>query len=373
MTRRKSCLLFLYPGPSYRPLESFGEKLKELSIEYHGTLVTTAPSSSRMRLHGFDVICVMSQAGKLATLVRLIATVISVSFRHRKTGGIDLIVTYDPLRSGLLALLAKVLTGAKFAPEVNGDYNNPANYHGIKFSCLRRLKRFAYVFVERRVLNRADGIKLLYSGQLDTLSIDTREKVVTSFFDRSKIEIFHNYQEEPYILSVGFPWYVKGMDISIKAFQRICGGFPQWKLKIIGWYPDPSALEKLIGSTRQIELLKPVDFNEMPDIVGNCGFMVLASRTESMGRVLIEAMAAGKARIATEVGGIPTVVNDGVDGLLIPPRDVGALADAMTKLMSDSDLRKMLGSAGKKRAGKEFSREIYYDYLSRFYAKILAD
>ena len=371
MRKRKKFLILIYPGPSYAAKETFDERLCELSKNYQGVLITTAPRASKFRLHDFELICVSLEFGKIVTMLRLLTTMHKVLRCRPRKSGVDLIVTYDPLRSGLLGLLAKWRSHAKFAPEVNGDYDDIANYEDVAIVGLRRAKRSLYVAVERFVLGRADGIKLLYPEQISRLKVNIDNKKVVVFSNRVPVERFHISEMGEYVLTVGFPWQVKGIDITIRAFHQIRSEFPNWKLKVIGWYPDSRPLERLIGSTQQIELIKPVPYRDMAGIIGKCGIFVLASRTESMGRALVEAMAAGKPRIATNVGGIPTVVADGIDGLLVPPEAVGELASAMRLLMGDESLRVKLGRAGKKRAATEFSKDAYYTKLHEFYDQLL--
>ena len=70
---------------------------------------------------------------------------------------------------------------------------------------------------------------------------------------------------------------------------------------------------------------------------------------------LIEAMMAGLPVVATEVGGVPELVEDGVTGFLVPPRDPDALAEALQKLIANPELRRRMSQAGRKKALKEFT------------------
>ena len=97
---------------------------------------------------------------------------------------------------------------------------------------------------------------------------------------------------------------------------------------------------------------------------------VLPSHNEGMGRAVVEAMAAGLPVVATCVGGLPDVVVDGETGLLVPPRDPEALAEAMTRLLEDPDLRGRMGLAGQVRA-EEFSDQVMFDRLEALYSEIL--
>ena len=98
----------------------------------------------------------------------------------------------------------------------------------------------------------------------------------------------------------------------------------------------------------------------------------MPSRTDARPRVLIEAAAAGKARIASNIDGIPTLINDGVDGLLVEPENVDELAEKMSTLMTDQGLRSRLGVAAAERARSEFSEQSYVVNFMSFIRKVLS-
>ncbi|MDH5573226.1 MAG: glycosyltransferase family 4 protein, partial [Gammaproteobacteria bacterium] len=217
-----------------------------------------------------------------------------------------------------------------------------------------------------------DGIKLLFDSQIDPFQNVLNNKVIARFPCYVAIDKFENLKEENEILFVGFPFKRKGVDILIAAFKKIASRYPDWKLKILGWFPDHLELDSAIDKHPQIYHHKPVYYNEMPKHIGSCAVVVLPSRSEAMGRVLVEAMAAGKPRIGSNVDGIPTVINDGVDGLLVEPQNVDDLAEKLEMLICNSELRKTLGENGKRRALNEFSSETYYKNLFNFYNKLIS-
>ena len=96
----------------------------------------------------------------------------------------------------------------------------------------------------------------------------------------------------------------------------------------------------------------------------------MSSVTEGLGTSLLDAMAAGKPIVATRTGGIPEVVVDGETGILVPPRDHDALADAMVRLLNDADLRRGMGEAGRARARALFSTERMVQNTLNVYQRI---
>jgi glycosyltransferase involved in cell wall biosynthesis len=88
---------------------------------------------------------------------------------------------------------------------------------------------------------------------------------------------------------------------------------------------------------------------EVSELYRRAAVVVVASQAEGLPNVVLEAMAHGKTVVATPVGGIPTVIEDGETGLLVPPRDARALRAAIERALGDRELRRKLGKAARKR------------------------
>jgi glycosyltransferase involved in cell wall biosynthesis len=101
----------------------------------------------------------------------------------------------------------------------------------------------------------------------------------------------------------------------------------------------------------------------VPEFMAAIDVFVMPSYSETFGLVLIEAMAMGKPVVATGAGGVPEIVEDGRDGLLIPPRDAKALAEAITLLLKDSSLRKSLSTYARRDALSRFDATLCIDQL----------
>ncbi|HSC26180.1 MAG TPA: glycosyltransferase [Vicinamibacterales bacterium] len=97
---------------------------------------------------------------------------------------------------------------------------------------------------------------------------------------------------------------------------------------------------------------------------------VLSSVTEGLGTSLLDAMACGKPIVATTAGGIPEVVSDGETGFLVPPRDHGAMADAIVRLLNDGGLRVRMGGAAGVRVRRKFSAERMVQETQRVYERV---
>ncbi|MCA0911874.1 glycosyltransferase family 4 protein [Marinobacter nauticus] len=373
----KPNLFLISPGPKYNLEHAFSDRCRGLSESFSGQILTSGPDSLEVRMGSFSVCCLGDKKGHSLYLFMLF---IKAGFRlikeKRKSGvdrsGFDLIVTYDPLKTGLIAYVLSFFSGIPFCVEVNGDYTSEVLYREVKGKYRRRLKRWIFCSVERFVLNRAVGIKLLYDNQIDYFKPLRHKPVIDRFPDYVNTLGMSNRGEEKIVLLVGFPLFVKGVDVLIDAFKTVSSEFPEWRLKILGFYPDKKQLEGLIGGHKRIFHHPPVDPSEIPEHIGRCGIFVLPSRTEAMGRVLIEAMACAKPRIGSAVGGIPTVIDDGRDGLLFHSEDVSGLADKLRLLMAKPDERQRLGQAAAERYRREFTRDKYFSQLSEFYRLVIS-
>ena len=104
-----------------------------------------------------------------------------------------------------------------------------------------------------------------------------------------------------------------------------------------------------------------------------CDVVVLASANEGTPVTIIEALAAGRPVVATNVGGVPDVVEDGVSGYLVPPRDADAMAERLAALAEDPDLRERLGSAGRQRVLRRYAVSRLVDDVDTLYRALLAE
>ena len=105
--------------------------------------------------------------------------------------------------------------------------------------------------------------------------------------------------------------------------------------------------------------------------LAGAALFVLPSHEEGQPIAILEAMAAGLPVVVTAIGANPDVVRDGVDGVLVPPRDPARLAEALARLVGDPDLRARLGASGRERARACFDRPVLRDRLLEEYAAAL--
>lgn len=365
-------VLVISPGPTYNPHSyAFETYYNNLSRYYKGYIFTTSPIHECFDLGNFRYISMKSSNRSIDVLRYIFFCTWQAMIILLKDERIDLVTTYDPLKTGILGLIVALIHRSKFAPEINGVYTSAYAFVDERESLKADIKKKVCSLVMRFVLKRADGIRLLFKEQIDPFKDIVQGKVVRNFSLFVSKDLFKNIREDKEVLFVGFPFKLKGVDVLINAYKQVASRYPEWKLKILGWYPNPVELYKTIDGHPQIYHHPPVRHDEMPEHMGSCAILVLPSRSEAMGRVLLEAMASEKPRIGSNVEGIPTVIDDGVDGFLVKPGDINDLAEKLDRLMGDPNLRKRMGQAGKERVSREFTQEIYLENLHRFYKDVL--
>jgi glycosyltransferase involved in cell wall biosynthesis len=282
-----------------------------------------------------------------------------------------IVTSYDPFKGGLLAWRVSRLLGGAFLCEVNGVYGNPDNFSHIRFAPWRRLRLLQVRLLGSFVLRRAAAVRLLFSTQLENFVELRRGTTVGQFFDRAYTERFYPGAEEPFVLAVGFPFVIKGFDVLVSAFLRIAPRHPNWKLVLIG-HQIPEELRARGLEHPQIETHRGMPQPELATWVARCSVLALASRTEGIPRILLEAAAAGKCRVASRVGGIPAVVAHDVDGLLFEKGNVAELAANLERAIEDPALRQRLGSAARERGAREFSAAAYLEHFAGLVSATLA-
>jgi glycogen synthase len=139
--------------------------------------------------------------------------------------------------------------------------------------------------------------------------------------------------EPPEVLYVGRLSPEKGIRELVEATRGL-------KLVVAGDGPLRSLVPEALGF---------VPHAEVEQLLARAAVVVLPSHREGLPQVLLEALGHGRAVVATPVGGIPSLVEDGVTGLLVPPGDAKGLRAAIERLLGDQDLRRRLGEAGRAR------------------------
>ncbi|MEW6170009.1 MAG: glycosyltransferase family 4 protein [Candidatus Omnitrophota bacterium] len=283
-------------------------------------------------------------------------------------------VHYEGLNAFCLYILSFFLP-LKFIITLQGFHD-----HVIPF--LKGNRAFIVKIIYRLILKRASFITACSRDFLNSAietapELKTKSTVIHNGIDLREFDqngsALINF---PYILCLGrldSPY--KGFDLALLAFKDVLDSGFNINLVIAGdgpAMPIYREFKELLNLDGKVMFFGLVNRSETVNLFKNCLFFVMPSRIEPFGIVNLEAMAAGKAVVATKVGGVPEVIEDGVTGLLVKPCSDKALSEGIKRLLIDEDLRKTLGENARKKieAGNFSWKNLSKEYL-KIYQKIL--
>jgi glycosyltransferase involved in cell wall biosynthesis len=160
----------------------------------------------------------------------------------------------------------------------------------------------------------------------------------------------------------------KAQDVLLRAFQLLTRSFAGLQLELIGEGPFRGELERLrqeLNLTETVTLRGEVPHEQALESIRTAKVFCLPSRREPFGLVLVEAMASETPVVATVTGGIPEVIRDGFDGLLVKPEDPVALAHALGRILNESGLRSSIINNAAPRAREHFNLQRFGEDYAR--------
>jgi glycosyltransferase involved in cell wall biosynthesis len=265
----------------------------------------------------------------------------------------DAIVAGDPF-VGAAALAGRRLarTSTPIIVEVHGDWRTFTRSYG---SGLRRLLSIPADKMAVGALRRADAVRAL-SDFTSSLVDDARgEPATMSFPTYSDLQAFTErplapLPERPTALFVGVLEAYKNVDGLASAWRRVAAALPGARLVIVGTGSRQRVVDALLADLPdQVEYHRQLLPTEVAAALDNATVLVLPSWPEGLGRVVIEAFARGRGVVATGAGGVLDLVEDGVEGLLVPPADEDAFVAALLRVLPDRELATRLGAAAQVR------------------------
>jgi glycosyltransferase involved in cell wall biosynthesis len=194
-------------------------------------------------------------------------------------------------------------------------------------------------------------------------------------FDRASANVRHEpgWDAYPIVGFVGRLSREKGPDIFLDAAARVLARCRDTKFVVAGDGPDRAELDTLIdklGIRDHVRMLGRCD--DMPALYASLDIMVSASRIEGLPIAILEGMASRLPLVATAVGEVPTVIQDGRTGVLVPAEDSELLAAAIIELLRDPEKQQQFGSAARQLVEDEFSAERMADDYLREYEDAIA-
>jgi glycosyltransferase involved in cell wall biosynthesis len=295
---------------------------------------------------------------------------------------VEVVVAQSP-HEGFIAALALKCAGwfgyqARLVVEIHGDFE--------KSLFLQRDIQFPglYRFVMRRVahysIKQASLLRAVSNSTKQQISRWAPDKTIVQFPAWTDIETFlqshieTKQQNLQRILYVGVLTPLKGIHHLLNAFAVIAKDWPSAQLFIIGkgenkqYAADLSEQVNRLGLNDRVQFMGAMSQPQVAFWMANSSVLVLPSTSEGLGRVIIEAMAAGTPVIGSCVGGIPELVEDGVRGFLVPPGDENALAEKLRWILNNPDKSSDMGKSGRAFVERFFSTESYLKGIKQIFA-----
>ena len=223
------------------------------------------------------------------------------------------------------------------------------------------------------VLDRSHTIIVLSQRwKIDISKITSNRNVLVVYNPVFLPELSNDVKIEHSILYLGFIDKQKGIYDLLLAMKKVFSQYPDIKL-LAGGTGEVEKVKVLVdelGLNNNVKFLGWIEGDEKGGYLSQAQLFILVSYYEGLPMSLLEAMSYELPVITTPVGGIPEVVDDGLEGFIVQPGDVEAIAEALTKLLSSTELRKRMGKAGRKRIESGYTPSVVFPVLKSIYKKI---
>lgn len=292
-------------------------------------------------------------------------------------GKYDAIIAQSPFQAvgPALALLPwrllRIQRRPKLIIEIHNDWTegvmlyHPGAFSRIEHACRMALGRFT--------LGQADAYRVI-SAYCRALLPQTNKPVfvfptftdLERFIEPPEAVVMEMRQAygSGYFLSAGMLIELKGVQHLIRAFADLITVHPEARLVIAGKGRDGEKFKKIshdLGVEHSIQFVGHREQTALAALMKNACAFVLPSLTEGLGRVAIEAQMLGRPVIASRVGGIPEIIEDGTTGILVPPADPDALCRAMREVLEHPAKAGRMGVAGRERIRIKFDYANYFN------------
>ena len=238
---------------------------------------------------------------------------------------------------------------AQLIVEVHGDWRTATRLYG---SRSRALLAPVADRLAAAALRRADAVRTIsdYTTRLvreqgvEPTAVFPAFMDLDPFLEREPLPL----PERPHALFVGVLERYKNVDGLAAAWRLAAPRLPDVRLTIVGKGTETEVVRRLVEDLPgQTDWIRELPTEGVAAAIDEATCVVLPSRSEGLGRVVIEALCRGRPVLGARVGGIPDLIEDGANGILVEPGDDGALADALVRVLADTELAARLAAAAR--------------------------
>ncbi|HET7145992.1 MAG TPA: glycosyltransferase family 4 protein [Gaiellaceae bacterium] len=255
----------------------------------------------------------------------------------------DVVVAQSPYEA---IAVRPVLGRAKLLLEVHGDWQTATRLYG---SPARRALEPVSRRLARRAVRVADAVRTVspFTSGLVRFAGGEPSATFTTYFDVSAFTATppEPLPETPAALFVGVLERYKNVEGLAEAWRRAAPRVPAARLRLVGRGRETAVAERLVAEfPGRVEWTPRLDAAEVARALDESSLLLLPSFSEGLPRVAMEAFARGRPVVAARAGGIPDIVEDEVNGLLVEPRDPGSIAEALVRALGDRTLLERLAA-----------------------------
>lgn len=287
------------------------------------------------------------------------------------------VVHAHDLWSNLLAVPAAYLARAPVIISSRRDLGHLPWYTPTRIRVLRWIQGLSDV-----VIANSDGVRNFVVAKHGLPAARVRvlhnavdyQRFASAHGDRAKLFATLDAQQILVAVLANMRTPVKGHAELVAAAREVCGEFAMVKFLLIGEGGLQPAIDQQIrerGLEKHFMFLGHRD--DVAEVLRCCDFSVFPSKAEGFPNAVLESMAAGLPVVATQIESIREIIRDGEHGLLVPPGDAGALAQAILRLLRSRELARGLARAGQERVAREFSYDRLLSGLRSLYGELLGD
>lgn len=274
----------------------------------------------------------------------------------------DLVITMEPFLTGLVGKKIKQNFGTKLLVHFHGDFwKNPAWLWSSPLN-------FIFLIISQGVVKTADAIRVMSEGQKEKLMnngvLENKITVISTPVDVERFENFDHQKavtsqaEKKVILMVGrkdpikdFPTLFKAVSLAYEVDKNI-------SLWLVGNYRDQERDELDLPKDLDVKFFPSVAAENLPAYYYGADVIVLSSKSESFGKVLVEAGACGKPVISTATTGAKEIIQDQYNGYLVPIGDHAELSNKILHLLRNEKDAELMGEHGRQLVNEKFSNNL---------------
>jgi len=361
-------------------------QIKYLQKEGYEISVVCSPGKWIKEIESYGIkVKPIEMKRKISPIFDLIALFRLISFFKKEK--FDIVHTHTP-KASLLGQLAAKIAGVPIVVNTNhGFYFQKGDFW---------LKRKFFIFIEKIAANFSDlifsinkedietAIKekicnsdlIKYSGDGVDLSHFNRERFSQQFIENKKRE-FGIDPSKKIIGIVARLVEEKGYLELFEAFKKILNEFPNTLLLVIGPKEpekrdaiDPEIVKNYNIEEKVMFLGERTDVDEIYPLMD---IFVLPSRREGLGLSILEASAMERPVVVTDIRGCREAVDNGKTGILVPPKNPAKLAEALIYLLSNPEIAREMGKAGREKVKREFNEVLVFDRIKKEYQKLIEE